>query len=108
MEQHFKTVKTATFNIKKLASLCLTSDEVVQGAGKQASEAQSVWKVCFGNRLQGFWISHNKRKPIPRSHPLYPLLKTQSMQTTNQRAANSTQPTMDGQAAEVQQEFLSL
>jgi len=62
-------LKPVTFNSKKLASLCLTADEVVQGAGKRASAVQLIGSFCFGNRLQPFWISHNKRKPIPSSHP---------------------------------------
>lgn len=69
MEQHFKILKPVTFNIKNLASLCLTADEVVQTAGKRANVVQLMESFRSGNRLQPFWISHNKRKPIPSSHP---------------------------------------
>lgn len=69
MEQHFKILKPVTFNIKNLASLCLRADEVVQGAGKRARAAQLMGSFCFGNKLQPFSISHNKRKPTPSSHP---------------------------------------
>lgn len=108
MEQHFKILKPVTFNMKNLASLCLTADEVVQGAGKRASTVQLMGSFYSGNRLQPFWISHNKRKPIPSSQSLYQLLRTQSTLIRNQRAAISTPAKMDDQAIEVQQRFLDL
>lgn len=69
MKQHFKILNPVTFNIKNLASLCLTADEVVQRAGKRANVVQLMESFCSGDRLQPFWISHNKRKPIPSSRP---------------------------------------
>lgn len=59
----------ATLNVKNSPFLCPTSDGVVQGAGKGASTVQLMWSFCFANRLQPIWISYNKRKPIPSSHP---------------------------------------
>lgn len=69
MEQHFKILKPVTFNIKNLASLCLTADEVVQRAGNRANVVQLMESFCSGNRLQPFWIHTIKgslsQVPIP-------------------------------------------
>lgn len=71
MEQHFKILKPVTFNIKNLASLCLTVDEVVQGAGKRASAVQlmGAFALVTGYSPFGFHTIKGSLSQVPIPPP---------------------------------------
>lgn len=71
MEQHFKILKTVTFNIKNLASLCLTADEVLQGAGKRARAVQlrGVFALVTGYSPFAFHTIKGSLSQVPIPPP---------------------------------------